>query len=330
MHLSKSKSDRLIAITPGEPAGIGLDVCLLANAGLSKHQKYVYVADPRAMSERASQLKLSSTFNVLQNLEDYQPDAINIIPIALDYPVTPGQLDTRSGPYVIECLDRALKLCTSGDADALVTGPIQKSVVNDSGIEFSGHTEWLADQTETEHVVMMLVSENLRVALVTTHLPLSQVSAAINHEAVARTIKATAHALRHQFRIKTPRIAICGLNPHAGEGGHLGTEEISIIQPAMSACSIPDLQLIGPLPADTAFTQRNLLQCDAVIAMYHDQGLPVLKHQSFGHAVNITLGLPIIRTSVDHGTALDLAGSGAADPGSLVAAIDLAASLIGL
>jgi 4-hydroxythreonine-4-phosphate dehydrogenase len=156
------------------------------------------------------------------------------------------------------------------------------------------------------------------------------VPAAINHEAVARTIEATAHALRHQFRIKTPRIAICGLNPHAGEGGHLGTEEISIIQPAMNACSIPDLQLIGPLPADTAFTQHNLLQCDAVIAMYHDQGLPVLKHQSFGHAVNITLGLPIIRTSVDHGTALDLAGSGAADPGSLVAAIDLAASLIGL
>jgi len=325
--LSKSKSELPIAITPGEPAGIGLDVCLLADPELPKHLHRFYIADPEAVQARANELRLKISVNLLTDFTDYDRNSLNVMPIPLGYRPVPGQLDTRSGPYVIACLEKAVSLWTQDQIRALVTGPIQKSLVNDSGLPFSGHTEWLAQRTATPQVVMMLVSGDLKVALVTTHLPLAQVPKAVTREAVMSTIDITLAALEQQFGIKTPRLAVCGLNPHAGEGGHLGSEEIEVIQPAMAALRAQGKTLIGPLPADTAFTPHILNQCDAVIAMYHDQGLPVLKHHGFGDAVNVTLGLPFIRTSVDHGTALDLAGHGQVDPGSLVAAVTLAHSL---
>lgn len=249
-----------------------------------------------------------------------------VLPVKLAAPVKPGRLDVRNAPYVLETLRFATQACASGQADALVTGPVQKSVINDAGIPFSGHTEFLAEQTGAPLPVMMLVAGGLRVALATTHLPLSAVPKAITPENLTQVLEILHHDLKTKFGIQKPRILVAGLNPHAGESGHLGHEDDAIIAPVLKRLR-RRMTLTGPLPADTLFTPKYLKDADAVLAMYHDQGLPVLKYAGFGEAVNITLGLPILRTSVDHGTALELAGTGQADAGSLRAAVKLALQL---
>jgi 4-hydroxythreonine-4-phosphate dehydrogenase len=235
-----------------------------------------------------------------------------------------GRLDPANSPYVLAVLERAVSGCLAGEYDAMVTAPVQKSVINDAGIAFTGHTEFLAEKARADHVVMMLVGGGLRVALATTHLPLSRVAAAITRDLVIKTLRVLDHDLRSRFRIARPRILVAGLNPHSGESGHLGTEDLGVIAPAIKESGV---NAIGPIPADTLFVPERLKQADAVLAMYHDQGLPVLKYASFGRGVNVTLGLPFVRTSVDHGTALDLAGTGKADPGSLIEAVKLAIEL---
>jgi 4-hydroxythreonine-4-phosphate dehydrogenase len=235
-----------------------------------------------------------------------------------------GKLDPANSPYVLAVLERAVSGCLAGEYDAMVTAPVQKSVINDAGIAFTGHTEFLAEKARADHVVMMLVGGGLRVALATTHLPLSRVAAAITRDLVIKTLRVLDHDLRSRFRIPRPRILVAGLNPHSGESGHLGTEDLGVIAPAIKESGV---DAMGPIPADTLFVPERLKQADAVLAMYHDQGLPVLKYASFGRGVNVTLGLPFVRTSVDHGTALDLAGTGKADPGSLIEAVKLAIEL---
>ena len=238
-----------------------------------------------------------------------------------------GELNVKHAPQVLSCLDVAIKGCLDGTFAAMVTAPLHKGIINDAGVPFTGHTEYLAESTGAEHVVMLLAADSLRVALATTHLPLAEVSNALNKPLLQRTLRTLHRDLCEKFQIHEPTIAVCGLNPHAGEGGHLGSEEQLFIEPALDELRETGMKLLGPLPADTAFTQRYLQQADAVLAMYHDQGLPVLKYAGFGNAVNVTLGLPIIRTSVDHGTALDIAGQGVADPGSMEAALALACEL---
>jgi 4-hydroxythreonine-4-phosphate dehydrogenase len=241
-----------------------------------------------------------------------------------------GQLDVKNAAYVLDCLDAAIDACINNHCNAIATGPVQKSVINDAGIPFSGHTEYLAQKTNTDTVVMMLATEEMRVALATTHLPLRDVADAISSDLLHSVIQILAHDLKAKFAINNPKILVCGLNPHAGEGGHLGNEEIDTISPVLHHFETQGLDIVGPLPADTLFTDKHLNSADAVLAMYHDQGLPVLKYSGFGRAVNITLGLPIIRTSVDHGTALDLAGKGIADTGSFEVAINMAANMLSL
>ena len=253
--------------------------------------------------------------------------ALRVMPVALDAPAVPGRLDARNGPYVIATLAAACDGCLLGSYDALVTGPVHKGILNDAGVPFTGHTEFLAERCGAAPV-MLLTTPGLRVALATTHLPLSQVCAAIDRPLLTQVIEILHGALVRRFGIARPRILVCGLNPHAGEGGHLGREEIEIIQPVLADLRARGWDLVGPLPADTAFVPERLKDADAVLAMYHDQGLPVLKHLGFGQAVNVTLGLPIVRTSVDHGTALDLAGTGRADLGSLRCAIDVALQMV--
>jgi 4-hydroxythreonine-4-phosphate dehydrogenase len=252
---------------------------------------------------------------------------VSILSIPAATPVTPGRLDAANARHVIALLDRAIDGCMRGEFDAMVTAPVQKSVINDSGLPFSGHTEYLAHRTATAHVVMMLVGGGLRVALATTHLPLAQVAAAITAESLERTLRIIDADLRERFGIARPRILVAGLNPHAGEAGYLGREEIDVIAPVVRRLASQGMAVSGPLPADTLYTPSVLEGADATLAMYHDQGLPVLKHASFGRGVNVTLGLPIIRTSVDHGTALDRAGRGEVDPGSLREALALALDL---
>jgi 4-hydroxythreonine-4-phosphate dehydrogenase len=254
---------------------------------------------------------------------------ISVLHVPLAQPALPGQLDVRNAPYVLATLDRAIDGCLRGEFAAMVTAPLQKSVINDAGIAFSGHTEYLAARSATPHVVMMLAGGALRVALATTHLALKDVSAAITRASLTATLRVLHHDLRTRFAIANPRVLVAGLNPHAGEGGHLGREEIDVITPVLHALRAEGLDLIGPLPADTLFTPQHLSGADCVLAMFHDQGLPVLKYASFGQGVNVTLGLPFIRTSVDHGTALDKAGTGAIDSGSFRAAIALAIELAG-
>jgi len=244
--------------------------------------------------------------------------------VALARPSIPGRLDPANGRYVLAVLERAVRGCLDGEYQAMVTAPVQKSVINDAGIAFTGHTEFLAEKAGAEHVVMMLVGGGLRVALATTHLPLSEVPGAITRELIVKTLRVLDRDLRQRFRIQKPRILVSGLNPHSGESGHLGTEDREIIAPAIAESGI---DASGPIPADTLFVPERLKHADAVLAMYHDQGLPVLKYASFGQGVNVTLGLPFVRTSVDHGTALDLAGTGKADPGSLIEAVKLAIEL---
>jgi len=311
-----------IAITPGEPAGIGPDLCLSV-ATQDFDAQLVVVCDPELLTQRASRLGQAIElipFDEHAPRQVQRAGSLQIAPVALRQPSRPGHLDPANAGYVLDTLGSACDGCLEGRFDALVTGPVHKGIVNEAGLPFTGHTEFLAQRCSS-YPVMMLSAPGLRVALATTHLPLSQVPAQITRESLERTIRILERDLRERFALAQPRILVCGLNPHAGEGGHLGREEIETIEPLLEALRTEGMALTGPLPADTAFVPSRLEQCDAVLAMYHDQGLPVLKHLGFGRAVNITLGLPIIRTSVDHGTALDLAGSGRADCGSLRAAL---------
>ncbi len=293
----------------------------------------VAVCDPALLQQRAMQLGLPLTLESVQLDTTPMPNAagtLKVLPVSLAVPASAGTLDVRNAHYVLDTLTLAAQTCRQGAAQALVTGPVQKSVINDAGIAFSGHTEFLAELCHAPMPVMMLVASSehpLRVALATTHLALKDVPAAITRETLITVLRVLHKDLRSKFGLEHPRILCCGLNPHAGESGHLGREEIDTIAPVLEALRSEGMRLTGPLPADTLFTPKYLDHADAVLAMYHDQGLPTLKYAGFGEAVNITLGLPIIRTSVDHGTALDLAGTGKADAGSLRAAIALAASL---
>jgi len=319
-----------LAITPGEPAGIGPDLCVQLAQNPPAQLELVLVADPELLKQRAELLGLPlrlKPFTTGTTAQASEPGELSIIPIALQNPVLAGQLDQRNADYVLHTLRAACDHILEGELDALVTGPVHKGIINEAGIPFSGHTEFLAAHCQQPLTVMMLATEGLRVALATTHLPLTEVPGAITRELVLDIITILNTDLQNKFGIATPRILVCGLNPHAGEGGHLGREEIEIIGPALETLRAQDIQLTGPLPADTLFTDKYLQEHDAVLAMYHDQGLPVLKFKGFGQASNITLGLPIVRTSVDHGTALDLAGTGKINTGSLYNAIDTAAMM---
>jgi 4-hydroxythreonine-4-phosphate dehydrogenase len=324
-----SRETLRIALTPGEPAGIGPDLCLL----LAQHQldiELVVIGDPELLAQRAASLNLpfrSRLFNKHDAPQCSAAGEVCILPGATAIPSQGGVLDSRNVQYVLNTLDHAIDGCQSGTFDALVTGPAHKGIINDAGIAFSGHTEYLAQATATDTVVMLLATDELRVALVTTHVPLKDVSALITPERLQRVIRVLHAGLQQRFGISQPHIKVCGLNPHAGEGGHLGREEIEIIIPTLQGLRDEGIDLDGPLPADTVFNTRNIANSDAILAMYHDQGLPVLKHSGFGRAVNITLGLPIIRTSVDHGTALELAGTGQVDTGSLQMALNYATAM---
>lgn len=315
------------AVTPGEPAGIGPDLCLLLAAQAHPHV-LIAITSRVLLQERAAQLGVAVDVRAVDPqawpTHPAPADSLYVWDTPLANPVRAGQLDTANGPFVLETLTRAAQGCLAGDFAGMITAPVHKGVINDSGIAFSGHTEFLADLTATEQVVMMLATRGLRVALVTTHLPLRDVADAITAERLERVTRILHADLRDKFGLPQPRILVCGLNPHAGEGGHLGREEIELIEPTLERLRGEGMDLRGPLPADTLFTPKYLEHCDAVLAMYHDQGLPVLKYKGFGAAVNVTLGLPIIRTSVDHGTALDLAGTGRIDTGSLQVALETA------
>lgn len=321
-----------IALTSGEPAGIGPDLLILL-AQQAHADELVALADAGLLQARAAQLGLPLRLRAYDAQRPPQPTAAGelcLLAQPLARPAVAGQLDVANAQAVLTMLQRASQGALSGEFAAIVTAPVQKSVINEAGVAFSGHTEFFQEQAGARRVVMMLACPGLRVALATTHLPLKDVAAAINHELLQEILQILVQDLRQKFGIARPRLLVAGLNPHAGEGGHLGREEIDIIIPALQAFAArhPDCTLQGPLPADTLFTPKHLEQADAVLAMYHDQGLPVLKYQGFGQAVNITLGLPYIRTSVDHGTALDLAGSGRIDAGSLQAALACAQDMI--
>lgn len=323
-------SCKAIALTAGEPAGIGPDLCLMLAMQPCKHQRVV-IADPDLLNARARQLGLEIELSVFDPSTIPTAQAagqLSVLPVKLAAPCQPGVLDPANAHYVLDTLRLAGHGCEAGHFAAVVTAPVHKGVINDSGVRFSGHTEFFAELTGTPLVVMMLACPGLRVALVTTHLPLRAVADAITQPLLEQILRILHQDLQQKFAIATPRILVCGLNPHAGEGGHMGSEEIDVITPVLERLRAEGMQLQGPLPADTLFTPKHLDQADAVLAMYHDQGLPVLKHKGFGNAVNITLGLPIIRTSVDHGTALDLAGSGKADVGSLNVALNTAIDMI--
>jgi len=328
MSLPRTSLPR-VALTPGEPAGIGPDL-VVTLAQTARPAELIAIADPDLLTARAAQLGLPLR---LYPFDTAQPrphvaGELAVLPVPLATKATAGQLDVRNGPYVLATLHEAGAGCLEGRFDAVVTAPVQKSVINDAGIPFSGHTEFFQEQAGVPRVVMMLACPGLRVALATTHLPLRAVADAITIERLHEVLAILVNDLRHKFGIARPRILVAGLNPHAGESGHLGREEIDTLIPALQTFTDRNCELTGPLPADTLFTPKYLDHADAVLAMYHDQGLPVLKYKGFGSAVNITLGLPYIRTSVDHGTALDLAGTGRADSGSLEAALQCALDMI--
>ena len=319
-----------IALTPGEPAGIGPDLAVML-AQQVREFELVAIANAQLLGARAEALGLPLTLRKYDSSQAPVGDAkgsLCVLDSALDSPATIGHLDVRNAAYVLDCLQTAVEGCSENRFHALVTGPVHKAVINDAGIPFSGHTEFIAEHTGADPA-MMLVAGDFRVALATTHLPLSEVASALTDEVLERVCRILHRDLQSKFKLAEPRILVCGLNPHAGEGGHLGNEEINIIQPVLERLRAEGLQFEGPLPADTLFTPTHLKGADAVLAMFHDQGLPVLKYAGFGSAVNITLGLPIIRTSVDHGTAIDLAGTGKIDSGSMQAAIKLAVELAG-
>ncbi|MFZ5724564.1 MAG: 4-hydroxythreonine-4-phosphate dehydrogenase PdxA [Pseudomonadota bacterium] len=323
-----------IVLTAGEPAGIGPDLAVQL-AQETRTLDLVCIADETLLEARAKLLGLPL------HTRDWrpgmpvvrEPGQLSVLHVPVAAPCHAGTLDPRNAAYVLATLETACDGCRRGEFAAMVTAPVHKGVINDAGVAFSGHTEFLAERTATPRVVMMLVADRLRVALATTHLPLRAVPDAVTGELLDEVLAILHADLRTKFGIAAPRILVCGLNPHAGESGHLGREEIAVIAPALQRARAAGIDAVGPLPADTLFTPRTLAGADAVLAMYHDQGLPVLKHAGFGHAVNVTLGLPVIRTSVDHGTALDLAGRRngnrpAADAGSLHAALALAAQLV--
>ncbi|MEX2515411.1 MAG: 4-hydroxythreonine-4-phosphate dehydrogenase PdxA [Gammaproteobacteria bacterium] len=323
-----------LALTPGEPAGVGPELAIrlaIHLAGQSQVKpvaaEIAVFADPDLLQQRADQLNLAIKIREYQPGTAAIPGTLDVVPVQTICSVTPGQPDPANASYVLETLNRAGQACLEKEFSALITGPVQKSVINDAGIAFSGHTEFLAKLCNVDKTVMLLSDGDLRVALATTHLPLRDVAAAITTASLRRSLEILHADLQRYFGLVKPRILVLGLNPHAGEGGHLGREEIEIITPVLNELREQGWQLSGPVPADTAFTQTARSRYDAVLAMYHDQGLPVLKAGGFGHTVNITLGLPIIRTSVDHGTALDIAAQGCADPGSLLCAIDTAISM---
>jgi 4-hydroxythreonine-4-phosphate dehydrogenase len=316
-------------LPPGEPAGIGPDL-VLAAAMRPHAAELVAVADPVLLEQRARKLGLRVVlrgFDAAAPARPHRRGSLAVAAVPLRAPVSPGRLDPAYAPYVLATLDRAMDLCGAQRHAALVTAPVHKGVINDAGIAFTGHTEYLAARYGVPTPVMLLVAGPLRVALATTHLPLRAVPDAITAERLRAVLTVLAEGLRSRLGIARPRILVAGLNPHAGEHGYLGREDANVIEPVVRELRAAGLRLEGPLPADTLFTPARLEHADAVLAMYHDQGLPVLKHAGFGEAVNVTLGLPIARTSVDHGTALDLAGRGRADPGSLLAALRLAADL---
>jgi len=322
-----------IAVTAGEPAGIGPDLCvMLAHQPLDA--ELVVVANTEMLQARAKSLNLTLNtvaYDANINQAHTGNGSLTVLDQAINAPVVAGQLNTSNSDYVLETLKKATLGCIKGEFNAMVTAPVHKGIINDAGIAFSGHTEFLAELTNTAQVVMMLVagnqSDSMRVALATTHLALKDVPQAITKKSLETTIRILHHDLVNKFGIKNPRILVAGLNPHAGEDGYLGREEIEVINPVLTNLREEAMNLIGALPADTLFAKHHLKNADAVLAMYHDQGLPVLKHASFGEGVNVTLGLPIIRTSVDHGTALNLAGTGNIEIGSLLAAIQLAIQL---
>ncbi len=328
------------AVTPGEPAGIGPDLLIqLAQENRRFNAELVIVADPKVIMQRAQTLGLPLTlidYNQQNKPTINKQSQLTIIAIECAEDVVAGELNKHNSPYVLETLTRATQGCIDKEFDAMVTAPLHKGIINDAGIPFTGHTEFLAELTKAPLPVMMLAADSsnsmslhsdLRVSLATTHLPLKDVSSAITKASLKQVINVLHHDLREKFGIDQPHILVCGLNPHAGEDGHMGMEEIETITPVINEFKKAGMNLSGPLPADTLFTPKYLNTADAVLAMYHDQGLPVLKHVGFGHGINITLGLPIIRTSVDHGTALDLAGSGKAQTGSLIAAINTAITM---
>ena len=352
-HLSKSACSTplpTLAVTTGEPAGIGPDICAMLAMGKpamaelamaepavrepAPHEseaRLIFLGDPGVLAERIRDLDLPVAVEALDDpaaARAHRPGVMQVLPVAVSKPVRAGRLDPGNARYVLGQLDRGVQLCTGIERCALVTAPVQKSTINEAGIPFTGHTEWFAARTGAGSPVMMLASPNLRVALVTTHLPLKGVAGAITAERLEATIRVLHDDLRARFGIDSPRIMVLGLNPHAGEDGVLGREELEIVEPALGSLSRRGLAVSGPVPADTAFTPQRLRSCDAVLAMYHDQGLPAIKALAFGETVNVTLGLPIVRTSVDHGTALDLAGSGRANPESLKHAANLALKLV--
>lgn len=315
----------IIALTPGEPAGIGPDLCLqLAQRPLVA--ALVLIADPDLLEQRAKILGLPFTATLWTGRTASK--GVYVLPVKTAHPVTPGKLDPANAAYVIETLEVAADGCLRHEFDALVTGPVHKGIINDAGRPFTGHTEFLAERSHGAQPVMMLAAGKLRVALATTHLPLAEVPKAITRERLTQVLEILRHDLQTRFGIADPVILVCGLNPHAGESGHLGREEIEVIEPVIKTLTAQGMRLRGPVPADTAFIPAQLAGVDAVLTMFHDQGLPVLKHHDFAHAINITLGLPFIRTSVDHGTALELAGTGRADVSSLTAAFEMACTLV--
>lgn len=326
----------VIALTPGEPAGIGPDL-VVQLAQQTHSARLVAIADPAMLQQRAEHLGLPLTikpYKKSSSANDSDQHTIKgvageleVLAVPLTNAATPGVLDKDNASYILKTLEVAAQGCLDGDFSAMVTAPVHKGIINDAGFAFSGHTEFLEAYTHTSKVVMMLATEGLKVALVTTHLPLRDVADAITQPLLEEVIDVLHRDLVSDFGIQNPKILVAGLNPHAGEGGHMGMEEIETIEPCLERLRTKGLDLVGPLPADTLFTDKYLQTADAVLAMYHDQGLPVLKYKGFGNAANITLGMPIIRTSVDHGTALDLAGTGTANQGSLATAIDYAISM---
>lgn len=315
-----------IALTPGEPAGIGPDLCISIAQAEDLACQLVAIASPELLKERAERLGLPLTlseFDAGRPMRTHRPGCLDVLPVELCASAIPGTLNPANSRYVLKTITKAAQGCGKKLFAGMVTAPVHKGVINEAGFAFSGHTEFIAEMTGG-HPVMMLATTGLRVALVTIHIPLAEVSKQITHSRLRQTILVLHHDLRVRFGIDNPAIAVCGLNPHAGEGGYLGREEIDIIEPVLESLRKQGLCLEGPLPADTIFTPKYMARSDAVLAMYHDQGLPVLKHMGFGRAANITLGLPIVRTSVDHGTALELAGTGAADAGSLYFALETA------
>jgi len=316
---------RPLAITAGEPAGIGPDLCLQ----LAQHeQPLVVIADKVLLLQRASQLGIGIQLHDYSVGSPHAEGGLNVLHIPLAVSVQAGRLDSANSPYVLETLRRAVQGCVAGEFSGMVTAPVHKSVINEAGIPFTGHTEFLAEHTHTPLVVMMLAGGGMRVALATTHLPLREVADAITQPLLEEVLRILQRDLQRRFGIAHPRILVAGLNPHAGEGGHLGREEIEVMIPVLDKLRAEGFNVSAPIPADTLFAAHRLRECDAVLTMYHDQGLPVLKHASFGEGVNITLGLPIIRTSVDHGTALELAGKGKANVGSLLEAIKAATEMV--